>query len=96
MRDPISVGMLKIDGNTLIKSLKMKPGPKVGFILHALLEEVLDDPSRNTKEFLEEKASELLKLSEDELKSLGEKGKGKMDEVEEEKLQEIRKRHWVK
>ena len=30
MADPISVGMLKIDGNVLIKKLQVSPGPKIG------------------------------------------------------------------
>ena len=48
MRDPISVGMLKIDGKKLWMSQR-HPGPRVGWILHALLEEVLDDPTKILK-----------------------------------------------
>ena len=50
MRDPISVGMLAIDGNMLIAEFGMTPGPKIGQVLNALLEEVLEDPKKNTKE----------------------------------------------
>ena len=39
MRDPISVGMLKTDGQKIMALLKISPGPKVGQILNALLEE---------------------------------------------------------
>jgi putative nucleotidyltransferase with HDIG domain len=47
LRDPISVGQLAIDGDVLIKDLGMKPSRRMGWILHALLEEVLDDPKKN-------------------------------------------------
>lgn len=55
-RDPISVRNLAIDGNDLMKELGVKPGPVIGAIQEALLEEVLDDPSLNTREILLEKA----------------------------------------
>ncbi|MDO8576598.1 MAG: CCA tRNA nucleotidyltransferase, partial [bacterium] len=61
MRDPVSVGMLKVDGTKLIE-LGEKPGPRIGWILHALLEEVLDEPKKNTEEYLEKRASELMKI----------------------------------
>jgi putative nucleotidyltransferase with HDIG domain len=51
MRDPVTVGMLKIDGKRIME-IGEKPGPRIGWILHALLEEVLDDPTKNTEEYL--------------------------------------------
>lgn len=96
MRAPTSVTMLKIDGNDLIKDLKLKPGPKIGYILHALLEEVLDNPELNTKDYLLNKSSELLKLSDEELLKLGESGKEAKEEKEQEELAVIRKKHGVK
>ena len=96
MRSPTSVGMLKIDGAKIIDVTHETPGPKIGFILHALLEEVLDDPTLNTKEYLEKRTLELAKLPDAELKKLGEKGKEKKDEKEAQEIEEIRKRHWVK
>ncbi len=44
LHDPISVGMLKINGKDILELTNSNPGPKVGYILHILLEEVLDDP----------------------------------------------------
>lgn len=96
MTDPISVGMLKINGNILIEKLKLSPSPKIGFILHALLEEVLEDPSLNKENILEEKASKLAKLSDEELKKIGEQGKVKKEGEQEKKIQEIRGKYWVK
>jgi tRNA nucleotidyltransferase (CCA-adding enzyme) len=95
LRDPISVAMLKIDGNVLINELHMKPGPKIGYILHALLDDVLEDPAKNTKVYLQTRARELETLSEAELKTLGEKGKIRKEEADEEELKQIRKRHSV-
>lgn len=94
MRDPISVSMLAIDGKKLIE-IGETPGPRFGWILHALLEEVLDDPKRNTKEYLESRARELGKLSENELRQLGEAGKERRAGEEEAEIQQLRKKHHV-
>ena len=72
------------------------PGPRIGFILHALLEETFENPDRNQEEPLEKRAIGLSKLSDAELKKLGEAGKKKRAEEEEKEVAEIRKRHWVK
>lgn len=96
MRAPVSVGMLKIDGQKIMEVARETPGPKLGYILHALLEEVLDDPERNTEAFLVKRTLELAKLPIEELKKLGEEGKEKKEETEEAELATIRKRHGVK
>lgn len=67
-RDAISVKMLKIDGNNIIKLLKVKPSPIIGGILNALLAEVLEDPKLNNKKYLEKRSKELAALSPEELK----------------------------
>ncbi|MFA5651986.1 MAG: HD domain-containing protein [Candidatus Paceibacterota bacterium] len=95
MRDPISVGMLNIDGKKIMDVTGEIPGPKIGFVLHALLEEVLDDPKRNTEEYLNKKAIELIKLPEKKLREMGEEGKERKEEENEEELKEIRKSHKV-
>jgi len=94
-RDPISVQMLKINGARLMEVTGEKPGPKLGHALNALLEEVLDDPSRNTEEYLEKRALELTQLPEDELKRLGEQGKEKKEAAEEAEVEKIRGKYWV-
>ena len=94
MRDPISVGMLKIDGRRLIE-LEIKPGPRMGWTLHALLEEVLDDPTKNTEEYLEKRALELANLSDKELQELGEGGKEKKALIEEAEIKDIKKKYFV-
>jgi poly(A) polymerase/tRNA nucleotidyltransferase (CCA-adding enzyme) len=96
LRQPTTVGMLKIDGNLVIRETGIKPGPKIGYILHALLEEVLENPELNTQEQLVTRATELAKLEEAELKQMSDKGKEKVAELEEEALGEIKKKHFVK
>ena len=96
LRDPISVGQLAIDGNYLMEVLHMKPGPRMGFILNALLEEVLEDPAKNTKEVLSRIVIELDKLNDGELKKLGEKGKEKKEELEQVEIEKLHKKHGVK
>jgi tRNA nucleotidyltransferase (CCA-adding enzyme) len=96
LRDPISVRMLNIDGGRLLEISSEKPGPKIGFTLHALLEEVLDDPSKNTAKYMEKRALELIKLPLEELKILGESGKGSREHHEEVEIKKLRDKHWVK
>lgn len=95
LRSPTSVGMLKINGEKVMAVTGENPGPKIGFILHALLEEALDNPDLNTDEYLEKRAIELAKLSLSELKKLGEAGKERKEKVEEAELETIRKKHKV-
>lgn len=96
LRDPISVGQLKIDGEFMIKELGIKPGPRMGFILHALLEEVLDMPEKNTVEILSELVKSLNMLSDGELKILGERGKEKKEELEEKEVEKLHIKHGVR
>ena len=96
LRDPISVSQLKIDGNYLMKDMQMKPGPRMGWILNALLEEVLDDPTKNTLEHLTELVKKLDTLPDTELKALGDKGKEKKEELEEEEVAKLHEKHGVR
>jgi tRNA nucleotidyltransferase (CCA-adding enzyme) len=95
LRDPISVKMLKIDGQLLMELFHEKPGPKLGYTLNALLEEVLDDAAANTNEYLEKRAGELLRLPEAELKALGEAGKARREAAEDEEVRSIMDKHHV-
>jgi len=94
-RDPISPKMLKVNGNDVMKLLNIGQGPKVGAIMSALMEEVLDNPVKNTVEYLEERVSELGKMDETKLLELAKKGRMKTAEKEEEKIGEIKNRHHV-
>jgi hypothetical protein len=57
--DPLEVGDLALTGKQLMDHLQMPPGPAVGRILAMLLQRVLDEPARNTKDYLEKAAQEL-------------------------------------
>ncbi|MDA8611285.1 HD domain-containing protein [Candidatus Pacebacteria bacterium] len=95
LRDPLSVGMLKIDGQKLM-DIKVEKGPSMGLILHALLEEVLDDPSLNTEEYLEKRSLELNELPKEELKELGKKGRERAEEEDKKEIEKLREKHHVK
>ena len=84
--DPISVKMLKFDGEDIMKELKIKPGPKIGLILNFLLAEILDDPIKNKKEYLQKRIHELDKKSPEELKKSLEKIKKAVEEEEKERM----------
>ncbi len=96
LHDPISVGQLKIDGEFMIKELDITPGPRMGWILHSLLEEVLDDPTKNTKKHLSELTESLNLLPDGALKALGDRGKEKKEELEEQEIEKLRSKHGVR
>jgi len=95
LRDPISVGMLRIDGKRVMEVTHENPGPRIGWMLHALLEEVLDDPTKNTSDHLEEEALKISSFSDEKLRALGVEAKEKKDEREEESIKDIRKKYFV-
>ena len=95
-RDPISVKMLKIKGDRIKELTGLGQGIKIGLILNALLEETLDDPSKNTEEYLEQRVRALNAMDEGQLKKIAEAGKSKQIGLEEEEVSKIKQRHWVK
>jgi tRNA nucleotidyltransferase (CCA-adding enzyme) len=96
LRDPISVSQLKVDGNYLMNELSVKPGPRMGWMLHALLEEVLEDPEKNTIEYLSNRVNEFEQLSDTDLKQLGEAGKERKEQEEQEEVKKLHVKHGVK
>ena len=75
--------------------LSIAPGPRVGWILAILLEEVLDDPSRNKREYLVSRTKNLGDLKDEELKKIAEKAKERKEEFESGVEEEIKRRHRV-
>lgn len=47
-----SINDMLVDGNDIMKTLNIEPGPKIGVILQKLFEEVDEDQSKNNKEYL--------------------------------------------
>ena len=91
-QDPISVKMLKINGQDLMRDCSLDPGPKIGAILDVLLAETIENPSINTRETLLAKAQSLLKHNLDDLRSLA---KEKIEEKRNTDDQDIKQQHFV-
>lgn len=96
LRHEVSVKNLKINGEIIMRELDLKPGKKIGLILNALFEEVIDEVEKNTEEYLVNRAKDLNELNEKELVKLAEKGKEKIDEKNEEELEKIKSKFKVK
>jgi len=94
-RDPVSVKMLKVNGNDVMEILKIQPGPRVGQILDVLLGYVLSEPKKNNKEFLEKEIKKLGKLSEKELSSLTQKARKEREKLEMKRDEMTKKKYWV-
>ena len=94
-QDPISVKMLKVNGNDIMKFLDIKAGPQIGWILDVLLGYVLTDPKKNKKDFLEKEIKKLGKLSEKELSFLAQKSKKEKGKIEIKKDEMTKKKYWV-
>ncbi|MDO8504662.1 MAG: HD domain-containing protein, partial [Candidatus Liptonbacteria bacterium] len=95
-RDPLSAKMLAVDGLAVMKIANLEPSPKVGYILAALLEEILEDPKKNEKTFLEERIKELAGFSDKKLKELSASSKKKTEEFEGGIEEEMKRKHYVK
>lgn len=91
-KDPISPKMLKINGGKIMEILGIAPGPKVGAILKVLLAEVIEDPKRNTEEFLNARAAELNELSLEEI----EKSEAVIEDKKADEDAATKKKFWVK
>jgi len=96
IRDPVSVSMLKIDGKYIIEKFDIKPGPKIGYILNALLEDVLEQPENNNEMFLVKHTEKLLELEEEDLIRIGNKSKEKIEEADKKEVRKIRSKRKVK
>lgn len=59
-RAPLEARQLAIDGHDIQREFGIAPGPRIGQLLATLMEEVLDDPSRNEREVLLQVARETL------------------------------------
>lgn len=72
-----------------------KPNPRIGWILHALFEEVIEDPEANTEAHLCERARILSKRPDEELRLRGEQGKELKEKEEAAEVASIRKKYGV-
>lgn len=90
--DPVSVKMLKLKGDDVMKLLNIPPSPKIGAILDVLLGEVIEEPELNNKEWLEKRIKELNNFDLDELRL---KAKEIINEKREEDDKKIKREHKV-
>jgi poly(A) polymerase/tRNA nucleotidyltransferase (CCA-adding enzyme) len=91
--DPVSVKMLKINGEDIMNELSLPAGPKIGAILDVLLSYVLENPELNTRKYLLEQIVILQTLPLEELRA---QARDKIEEKREADDGNFRKKHWVK
>ncbi len=95
LTDPISLKTLKTNGVKIMEILNEKPGRKIGLILNALFEEVIDDTSKNTEEYLKTRTLELNELDIKEIENLANAGKEKMEKENEKQKEDIKRKFKV-
>ncbi len=91
-RDPLSVKMLALKGTDLMTDLGIPASPKIGILLDILLAEVIENPERNTREALLERAKS---LEEHDLETLRKLAKERIDKQRAADDQKIKQHHWV-
>jgi poly(A) polymerase/tRNA nucleotidyltransferase (CCA-adding enzyme) len=94
-QDPISVKMLKVNGNDVMKILNIQPGPKVGQILDILLGYVLEDPKKNERKFLLKEIENLGKFSDEKIKEMAKKARKEREKIEQKRDEMTKKKYWV-
>jgi tRNA nucleotidyltransferase (CCA-adding enzyme) len=94
-QDPISVKLLKVSGNDVMKILNISPSSKVGQILDILLGYVLEDPKKNEKKFLEKEIKKLGELPEEKLKKIVEEAKKEKEKLETKRDEMTKAKYWV-
>ena len=94
-QDPISVKMLKVSGEDVMRILEIGPGPRVGEVLDILLGMVLEDPLKNKKEILEEEIKKLKDLPSEKIKQLALKARKEREKIEVKRDEMTKKKYWV-
>lgn len=94
--EAVKVTMLQVRGDDVMRVLGIGPGPKVGHVLNALLEEVLDDPTKNNREYLESRIRNLGALNDEELIKLREQAEARVQLLEDQREQDIKRKYYVK
>lgn len=94
-KDPISPKMLKVNGDDIMKTLQIKPGPKVGQVLSIVLSYVLSDPAKNNREFLLTEIKKLGALSDQELAKTAQNAKTEVEQIETKQDQMTKAKYWV-
>ncbi len=88
--------MLKVNGDDIMQILGAPPGKKIGSVLEVLLQEVIDEPKKNTRENLASRIKELGALTDDELTRIAEAAEEKVEMTEDERISQIKAKYYVK
>ncbi|MBI3442444.1 MAG: HD domain-containing protein [Candidatus Sungbacteria bacterium] len=91
-----SVKKIAIKGEDIMKILSIPPGPKIGAVLEVLLQEIIDDPEKNEREYLMARIAELRELSEQELADIAHAAESKIELAEDERIGAMKGKYWVK
>jgi poly(A) polymerase/tRNA nucleotidyltransferase (CCA-adding enzyme) len=94
-RDPLSPKMLTVSGDDVMRELGLPESRRVGWILAALFEEVLDEPERNDRDALTLRMKQFNQMTDAQLQLLAENAKNRKDELEGEADEEMKKKHRV-
>ncbi|MGB9681144.1 MAG: CCA tRNA nucleotidyltransferase [Minisyncoccia bacterium] len=94
--EQISLKTLKVNGHDVMQVLNIKPSKKIGYILNILLEEILDDPSKNNREFLLKEIQKLGQLSDKDLEKRQKKAQEKYKALLEKEEEILKRKHRVK
>jgi hypothetical protein len=84
-----------LNGKDIIDVTHETPGPRIGWMLHALLEEVLDDPTKNTASYLQDRARSLSNEDSTTLERLGTKGRERKEQEDSREISLLRKKNNV-
>lgn len=88
--------MLQIRGDDIMWILEISPGPKVGHVIEVLMQEIIDDPAKNNREYLEGRVRELGKCSDEELIKMAQDAETKVEMREDERISGIKAKYYVK
>ena len=94
-QDPISPKMLKITGHDVMTVLEIPPSRKVGEVLDILLAEVIEDPSKNTREYLISRLKELKELSDEEISKRAREAREYINTIEQKRDEMTKQKYWV-
>ena len=94
-QDPIAPSMLTIKGDDVMSVLGLKPGPRVGWILDALLASVLEDPKKNEKDALATYVKALGVLSDEQLRAISKKAQEERENIEIKRDEMTKQKYWV-
>jgi len=93
---PISVSSLKVGGEDVMSILDIEPGQKIGQILDILLNEILEDPNKNKKGYLNKRIKDLGEIDDVKLGKMTQKIRKEITNVKMKKDSMLKEKYWVK